>query len=61
MCMRCRACEEICQTNLELTTLWDALEKRLEKQFGWPETQIAEYLEKVDASHEYWEMVEQNS
>jgi len=61
MCMRCRACEEICQTNLELTMLWDALEKRLEGQFGWPETQIAEYLEKVDASHEYWEMVEQNS
>jgi FAD/FMN-containing dehydrogenase/NAD-dependent dihydropyrimidine dehydrogenase PreA subunit len=61
MCMHCKACEEICQTNLELTTLWDALEKRLEKQFGWPETQIAEYLEKVDASHEYWEMVEQNS
>jgi FAD/FMN-containing dehydrogenase/ferredoxin len=61
MCMHCKACEEICQTNLELMTLWDALEKRLEGQFGWPETQIAEYLEKVDASKEYWEMVEQNS
>jgi glycolate dehydrogenase FAD-linked subunit len=61
MCMHCKACEEICQTNLELMMLWDALEKRLEGQFGWPETQIAEYLEKVDASKEYWEMVEQNS
>jgi FAD/FMN-containing dehydrogenase/ferredoxin len=61
MCMHCKACERICQTNLELMTLWDALEKRLEGQFGWPETQIAEYLEKVDASHEYWDMVEQNS
>lgn len=60
MCMRCRACEEICQTNLELTMLWDALEKRLEGQFGWPETQIEEYLKEVDASHEYWDMVEQN-
>jgi FAD/FMN-containing dehydrogenase/NAD-dependent dihydropyrimidine dehydrogenase PreA subunit len=61
MCMRCKACEEICQTNLELMTLWDALEKRLADQFGWPETQIAEYLKKVDACPEYWEMVEQNS
>ena len=30
MCMHCRACEEICQTNLELMNLWDALEKRME-------------------------------
>jgi FAD/FMN-containing dehydrogenase/NAD-dependent dihydropyrimidine dehydrogenase PreA subunit len=61
MCMRCKACEEICQTNLELMTLWDALEKRLADQFGWPETEIAEYLKMVDASDEYWEMVERNS
>jgi len=61
MCMHCRACERICQTNLELMMLWDALEKRLEGQFGWPETEIAEYLKKVDSSDQYWEMVEQNS
>lgn len=60
MCMHCKACEEVCQTNLELTMLWDALERRLEGQFGWPETQIAEYLKEVDASKEYWDMVEQN-
>ena len=61
LCLHCKACEEICQTNLELMMLWDALEKRLEGQFGWPETQIAEYLKKIDASSEYWKMVEQNS
>ena len=61
MCMHCKACERICQTNLELMTLWDALEKRLEGQFGWPETEIAEYLKKVDGSNQYWEMVEQNT
>ncbi len=37
MCMHCKACEEICQTNLELMMLWDALEKRLEGKFGRPE------------------------
>jgi Na+-translocating ferredoxin:NAD+ oxidoreductase RnfC subunit len=60
-CMHCRACEEICQTNLELMDLWDVLEKRLEGQFGRPEAQVEEFLKKVDASQEYWDMVERNS
>jgi FAD/FMN-containing dehydrogenase/ferredoxin len=60
LCMHCKACEEICQTNLELMMLWDALEKRLEGQFGWPEAQIPEFLKKVDANKEYWDMVERN-
>ena len=61
MCMRCKACEEICQTNLELMNLWDALEKRLKEQFEWPEAQIQEFLKKVDATKEYWDMVERNN
>jgi len=61
MCMHCRACEEICQTNLELMTLWDALEKRLETQYRRPEEQIKDFLRTVDASKEYWDMVERNS
>jgi FAD/FMN-containing dehydrogenase/NAD-dependent dihydropyrimidine dehydrogenase PreA subunit len=60
MCMHCKACEEICQTNLELMMLWDALEKRLESQFGRPETEIADFLKQVDGSKEYWDMVERN-
>lgn len=60
-CMHCRACEEICQTNLELMHLWDALEKRLEQKFGRPECDIREFLKKVDASKEYWDMVERNA
>jgi FAD/FMN-containing dehydrogenase/ferredoxin len=60
LCMRCKACEDICQTNLELMTLWDTLEKRLEGQFGRPEAQIVEFLKKVDGNKEYWDMVEQN-
>jgi FAD/FMN-containing dehydrogenase/ferredoxin len=60
-CMHCKACEEICQTNLELMTLWDTLEKRLEDQFGRPEVQITDFLKKVDESKEYWDMVEQNN
>jgi len=61
MCMHCKACEEICQTNLELMRFWDALEQRLEGKFGRPEAQITEFLQKVDKSNEYWEMVERNA
>jgi len=58
MCMHCKACEEVCQTNLELMMLWDALESRLEGRFGRPEAQIAEFLKNVDDSKEYWDRVE---
>ena len=61
MCMHCKGCEEICQTNLELMTLWDALEKRVEVKFGRPEDKISEFLKRVDDSKEYWEMVDRNN
>jgi FAD/FMN-containing dehydrogenase/ferredoxin len=61
MCMHCRACEEICQTNLELMTLWDSLEKRIEAKIGRPEEKINEFLKKVDDSKDYWEMVDRNN
>jgi glycolate oxidase iron-sulfur subunit len=61
MCMHCKACEEICQTNLELMMLWDSLEKKVEAKFGRPEEKIAEFLKKVDDSEDYWEMVDRNN
>lgn len=60
-CMHCKACEEVCQTNLELIPLWESIEERLEKKFGRPREAITEFLKKVDESEEYWEMVERNS
>jgi hypothetical protein len=42
-------------------SLWNALEKKLETQFGRPETEISGFLKKVDDSLEYWDMVERNS
>jgi len=60
-CMHCKACEEICQTNLELMMLWDAVEKRIQSKFGRPEIQIVEFLKKVDDNKEYWDMVERNN
>jgi ferredoxin len=59
--MHCKACEEICQTNLELMNLWDALEERIEGRFGRPQEQISEFLQRIDASQDYWKMVERNN
>lgn len=61
LCMHCKACEEVCQTNLELIPIWESIEERLEKKFGRPREAITEFLKKVDESEEYWEMVERNS
>ncbi|HTY81984.1 MAG TPA: 4Fe-4S dicluster domain-containing protein, partial [Dehalococcoidales bacterium] len=57
-CMKCKACEEICQTNLELMNLWDVLEQKVADQYGRPEAMVADFLKKVDDSKEYWDMVE---
>lgn len=61
LCMHCKACEEVCQTNLELIPLWETVEEKLEKRFGRPQEAITEFLKKVDESEKYWEMVERNS
>jgi Na+-translocating ferredoxin:NAD+ oxidoreductase RnfC subunit len=61
MCMHCKACEEICQTNLELMMLWDSLEKRIEENFCRPKDKIGEFLKRVDDSKDYWDMVERNN
>ncbi|HEY94431.1 MAG TPA: FAD-binding protein [Dehalococcoidia bacterium] len=58
LCMHCKACEEVCQTNLELMSLWDALEAKIESKYGRPEIQIKEFLTMVDENDEYWDMVE---
>ena len=52
-CMHCKACEQVCQTNLELIrSCRDVLEKKLEGQIGRPEAQIDEFLKKVNAGKE---------
>ena len=58
LCMHCRACEEVCQTNLDLMSLWDALEAKIESKYGRPDVQIKEFLDRVDENDEYWDMVE---
>lgn len=58
LCMHCKACEEVCQTNLELMSLFDALEAKIESKYGKPDVQIKEFLTMVDENDEYWDMVD---
>ncbi len=58
LCMHCKGCEEVCQTNLELMSLWDVLEETIEKKYGRPDEHIKEFLNTVDENEEYWDMVE---
>ena len=58
LCMHCKGCEEVCQTNLELMSLFDALEARIESEYGRPDVQIKEFLTRVDENEEYWDMVD---
>jgi FAD/FMN-containing dehydrogenase/NAD-dependent dihydropyrimidine dehydrogenase PreA subunit len=61
LCLHCKACERVCETNLELMQLWDVLEKSLESRFSRPENQINDFIVMVENSPEYWNMVEMNS
>jgi len=46
--------------NLGLVDLWETIETELEKRFDRPTELINDFLQKVDASDEYWDMVERN-
>ena len=56
-CLRCGACERVCQSQLPLTDVWDELEGSLEQQFGRPDEAIGGFIEAAEASDEYWERV----
>ena len=63
MCMHCKGCEEICQTNLgahDRSGMHWKKELKLAVRAG-PKIKIGEFLKKVDDSKDYWEMVERNN
>ncbi|MEK7449784.1 MAG: FAD-binding protein [Planctomycetota bacterium] len=52
-CLHCRACEEVCQTELPLGECWDELEKLVEEKFGWPKELIEKFVAEVETSPKY--------
>ncbi|MDD1772898.1 MAG: FAD-binding protein [Methanomassiliicoccales archaeon] len=57
LCMRCKACEQVCQSKLDLIPAYDELESRLEKLFGKDAAEIEHFIRIAELSPKYDEMV----
>jgi Na+-translocating ferredoxin:NAD+ oxidoreductase RnfC subunit len=51
--MRCKACEQVCQSKLELIPIYDKLEATLEKKYGRDAKEIEAFVRFAEASPEY--------
>ena len=58
LCMRCKACEQVCQSKLELIPVFDALEKELEEMHGKDSQEIEKFIKYAESTPEYDELVE---
>jgi len=57
LCMRCKACEQVCQSKLELMTAYEDLEGRLEKVHGKDAAEIERFVRAAEVSPRYEELV----
>jgi Na+-translocating ferredoxin:NAD+ oxidoreductase RnfC subunit len=53
MCMRCKACEQVCQSRLDLITAYDMLEARLELLHGRNTKEIERFVRFAEDSPVY--------
>jgi FAD/FMN-containing dehydrogenase/ferredoxin len=58
LCMRCKACEQVCQSKLELIKAYDELEAQLEKMHGKNSQEIDAFIRFTEATPEYDELIE---
>jgi FAD/FMN-containing dehydrogenase/ferredoxin len=48
LCMHCGACTDVCQSRLDLTPVWDELEKRVEARYGKDVARVGGFVESVE-------------
>ena len=53
LCMRCKACEQVCQSKLDLIPIYEKLEATLEKKYGKDAKEIEAFVRFAEASPEY--------
>jgi len=53
LCLRCKACEQVCQSKLSLIPVYDELERRLGEVHGKNEEEIKRFVELVENSPAY--------
>lgn len=57
LCMRCKACEQVCQSKLGLMNAYDDLEARIEKKHKKDVAEIAAFVKFAESSEAYDELV----
>ena len=57
MCLRCRACSEVCQAQLPLMAAWEQLESLLAARHGRPDAKIRQFLADVERNPEYAQFI----
>jgi ferredoxin len=55
LCMHCGACEEVCQSELDLLSAWEELEAALEAKYGRPTEAVEQFVTEVEANKRYWD------
>jgi ferredoxin len=58
LCMKCKACEQVCQSKLELVSAYEALEKELEQMHGKDTQEIEKFVRYAENMPEYDKLVE---
>lgn len=58
LCMRCKACEQVCQSKLQLIQAFEQLENELEATYGKDLAEIEAFVKHAETMPEYDELVE---
>ncbi len=58
LCMKCKACEQVCQSKLELIPAFESLEKELEQMYGKDADEIERFVKYAESVPEYDELIE---
>jgi ferredoxin len=58
LCMRCKACEQVCQSKLHLIDVYDEMERRLAEKHGKDEEEIKRFVALAEQSPAYDALVE---
>ncbi|MFA5312620.1 MAG: FAD-binding protein [Methanomassiliicoccales archaeon] len=58
LCMRCKACEQVCQSKLGLMAAYDDLESRIEKRYKKDAKEIEAFVKFAESSDIYEELID---
>jgi len=58
LCMKCKACEQVCQSKLELVSAYETLEKELEDEYGKDTAEIEKFIRYTENTKVYDDLIE---